>query len=244
MKEKVCYKCDISKKIDNFKFRVDTQKYKNSCKACDKIYFTTRYAKNIEREREKRRVHYKNNKEAYKERVKEWKKNNPEKVRKNRAVEYNRRKVKRKEGKYSEPKRSINREMASRSEKLWRSKNKDKVRGYKKKYNSKLVARISSNLRVRLRQAVKNNQKGGSAVRDLGCSVIEFKRYLESKFEKGMSWRNYGVNGWHIDHIIPLAAFDLTDFAQVKKACHYTNLQPLWAKDNLSKGAKINNEEL
>ena len=54
-----------------------------------------------------------------------------------------------------------------------------------------------------------------------------------------MSWDNYGKKGWHIDHITPLVLFDLTNREQVLMACHYTNLQPLWAKDNLSKGTKI-----
>ena len=54
-----------------------------------------------------------------------------------------------------------------------------------------------------------------------------------------MSWDNYGRTGWHIDHIIPLSKFDLTDREQFLKACHYTNLQPLWAKDNLIKGNKF-----
>lgn len=64
----------------------------------------------------------------------------------------------------------------------------------------------------------------------------EFMAYLEAKFTDGMSWKNYGK--WHIDHIKPLASFDLTDPEQVKAACHFTNLQPLWASDNISKGAK------
>ncbi len=71
----------------------------------------------------------------------------------------------------------------------------------------------------------------------IGCSWIDFKIYLESKFTEGMSWDNYGK--WHIDHIVPLSSFDLSDPVQLEKACHYTNLQPLWAKDNLKKSNKI-----
>jgi hypothetical protein len=94
--------------------------------------------------------------------------------------------------------------------------------------------RLGMRLRNRLRSALKTGQKVGSAVRDLGCSTPELKLYLESKFQPGMTWDNYGQ--WHIDHIKPLAKFDLTDRKQLLQACHYTNLQPLWAGDNLRKG--------
>jgi len=94
-------------------------------------------------------------------------------------------------------------------------------------------------LRARLAQAIKNFNKAGSAIRDLGCSIEFLKTYLESKFQPGMTWENHTKYGWHIDHIVPLITFDLTDREQFLKACHYTNLQPLWAKDNLKKGRKL-----
>ena len=97
--------------------------------------------------------------------------------------------------------------------------------------------RLSRNLRSRLNLAIRNNYIGGKAVRELGCSVKEFKQYLESKFQPGMMWENYGPKGWHIDHIKPLASFDLTKEEEIKVACNYINLQPMWAKDNLSKGS-------
>ncbi|MGA2412383.1 MAG: HNH endonuclease signature motif containing protein [Candidatus Binataceae bacterium] len=96
-------------------------------------------------------------------------------------------------------------------------------------------------LRSRVNKALRrtSNKARLSAVRDLGCTLNELRAYLESKFFPGMTWENRGRNGWHIDHIKPLASFDLTDREQFLQACHYTNLQPLWATDNLRKGAKI-----
>ena len=109
----------------------------------------------------------------------------------------------------------------------------------KKRRKIDIQFKLSLTLRARLNKAVRGNYKTGSAIRDLGCSIDEFKVYLESKFLSGMSWDNWNCNGWHIDHIKPLASFDLTDRNQLLQACHYANLQPLWAKDNISKGDKI-----
>lgn len=119
--------------------------------------------------------------------------------------------------------------------------NKNKInRYYVTKRKTNLQFKLCSILRSRLICALKNNQKVGSAVKDLGCTIDEFKTYLESKFQPGMTWDNHGHRGWHIDHIKPLASFDLSDRKQLLEACHYTNLQPLWAKDNLFKKDKLN----
>ena len=105
-------------------------------------------------------------------------------------------------------------------------------------YNKRFDVRLRSNLRNRLKMAIKGNFKAGSAVSDLGCSIDYLITYFVDLFQPGMTWDNWGKYSWHIDHIRPLSSFDLTDREQFLKACHYTNLQPLWATDNLRKCAK------
>jgi hypothetical protein len=73
----------------------------------------------------------------------------------------------------------------------------------------------------------------------LGCSLEQARKHIEHQFKEGMNWGNCGFRGWHIDHIIPCSAFDLTKIEEQKKCFHYTNLQPLWAKDNLRKSNKL-----
>ncbi len=81
-------------------------------------------------------------------------------------------------------------------------------------------------------------KKALSAALLVGCSTEELKIYLEKQFTDGMSWNNYGE--WHIDHIRPCASFDLSDLSQQIECFHYTNLRPLWAEDNKSKGGTWN----
>jgi hypothetical protein len=162
---------------------------------------------------------------------------------------------------YQKSYRKLNPEKTFQDAKTYREANKDKIAEQKRSYqieNKEQIAEYSNNyeklrketdvgfklrkqLRSRLATAINQNQKSGSAVDDLDCSIEELKKHLESKFypnpETGevMTWDNWTTNGWHIDHIQPLSKFDLTDFLQFKEACRYTNLQPLWAKDNLRK---------
>lgn len=131
--------------------------------------------------------------------------------------------------------------------KIYRDNNKNKIaQYYKDRIKRDPQYRIIKSLRSRLYQVLKNNQKVGSAVRDLGCSIKDLKFYLKSKFysrsktNEQMTWANYGANGWQIDHIKPLIAFNLADKKQFLKACNYSNLQPLWEEDNRKKGGRIN----
>ena len=73
----------------------------------------------------------------------------------------------------------------------------------------------------------------------IGCTIEEFWNHLEKHFKPGMTWENYGKAGWEMDHIIPCANFDLIVPEQQKQCFHYTNLQPLWVHENMSKGKKI-----
>jgi hypothetical protein len=149
----------------------------------------------------------------------------------------------------------INRALQGAAE--WKASNKEKVSEYNKIYSKqnseqiKLVRSkrdkikrksdpvfvIKARLRNRVWSMLKNKKKSATTEKMLGCSYEFFKTYIEQKFSKNMGWHNMGE--WHIDHIKPLASFDLNDFEQQAIAFHYTNHQPLWAKDNIAKGAKI-----
>ena len=116
-------------------------------------------------------------------------------------------------------------------------KGKATEKTYAKTYRKTVQARLRHSLRGRLWGALNGKYKAGSAIRDLGCTVEQLKEYIEKQFKPGMTWGNWALDGWHIDHINPLASFDLTDREQFLQACHFTNLQPLWAEENLSKGS-------
>lgn len=105
-----------------------------------------------------------------------------------------------------------------------------KIRRQKPKYKmirnlSKRLGKIFKNLKI--------NKTNFSYSKSVGCSSAKLKSYIESKFKPGMTWENHGK--WHIDHIIPLSAFDLKNELTRPQANHYTNLQPLWAEENMSK---------
>lgn len=128
---------------------------------------------------------------------------------------------------------------------IWKTyyyKNKIKLNKNKIKYRNKIYAtdpyfKLYTSIRTRINKVIKNNVKCKKTIDLLGIDIKGLWKHLESKFKKGMTKENHGK--WHIDHIIPCALFDLSDPKQQAKCFHYTNLQPLWAHENLSKGAKI-----
>lgn len=97
----------------------------------------------------------------------------------------------------------------------------------------------ATSLRSQLRLLVRGLAEYDSLKELVGCDHETLKVHLESLFQEGMSWENYGKHGWHVDHIKPCIAFDLTNKAQAMQCFHFTNLQPLWASENWSKGFKF-----
>jgi len=109
----------------------------------------------------------------------------------------------------------------------------------RKKCQSDLNFRLRKNLRKRIWAVIKLNQKSDVTIKLIGCSLEFLKQYLEKQFKQDMTWNNYGKKGWEVDHIIPCASFDLSKSSEQKKCFNYKNLQPLWIKENRSKGFKI-----
>ena len=132
-------------------------------------------------------------------------------------------------------------------------KNKEKLvkyqleynKEYQKEYRKRPHVRVYRLQAKRMRRLIKDagKKKSLKTTKYLGCNVRELMSHLENQWSPGMSWDNYGTHGWHIDHIRPCASFDLSDEEQQKICFHYTNLQPLWAEDNLKKSKKWEEEQ-
>jgi len=119
--------------------------------------------------------------------------------------------------------------------KEYRKKNSELYRKYyKQKRKTDINYKLAHNLRRRLRGVLNNKSKKSSVLNLLGCSLKEFKKHLENKFNSKMTWKNYG-KVWEIDHIKPCVSFDLSKLKQQKQCFNYKNLQPLTVKENRSK---------
>lgn len=156
--------------------------------------------------------------------MRKWRKNNLEKAREQARLKYQR-----------------NKERIKKQVKAYRQRNKEKIYLADKKRAKEPQRKLGIKLRIRVYMALSRIgvNKSLSTEKLVGITMLELKKHIEKQFKKGMTWENHGK--WHLDHILPLASFDLTDEEQQKKAFHYTNLQPLWAEENLSKHSKILN---
>lgn len=163
----------------------------------------------------------------------------------NRASSEYRKKNSAKISAYMKKYRAENKDKIRKLNKNWLSKNKDSQREKQREYlNNRLKSdstfRLVFYMRSRMREALKT--KGVKhlckKIEILGCDAPFFRAFLESQFTPEMSWENYG-SYWHVDHIIPLASFDLRDSEQQKRAFHYSNCRPLEGSENISKSDSL-----
>lgn len=186
-------------------------------------------------------------KDCSRKNIKKWKEAHP-----NYDVEYSKRYHKERPNASKENHRRYNEKYPGKhaqDQLKWTDRNPNYDKVYKKnKYYEDVQFRVAVNLRNRIRNAIRRQankdgacvQKPGSAWSDLGCDWPTYKAWMEAKFQPEWTWTGPGRKLWHIDHVVPLASFDLTNREQFLKAVHYTNQQPLLGKDNLTKYTKLN----
>jgi hypothetical protein len=212
---KTCSNCKIEKSLDEF--HIDSKGRfgrKSRCKDCLNKRAIDWYHQNSDRINADKREKYIENREYYIERVNLWRENNREKV-----IEYNKQ--------YNKQRYQDNREQYNEYKRDWQ----------KNKRNSDSLYKLKCTLRTRTSMAFRRKswKKNTKTQEMLGGEWITVKSHIESRFKEGMSWDNFGE--WQIDHIIPLASAKTEK--DLIELCHYTNLQPLWAEENLIKGNKI-----
>jgi hypothetical protein len=227
----ICGSCGLDQSLAHYEFRKDSGTYRKTCRKCrnttkqrsrlsperleslretDKLKQRQRRSEKGEIINSQRRTAYEENKQNILEKNKKWRKENWAAVARQRSESgYNR-----------------------RSQNKWYHN--------KGKYDIQFV--ISERLRGRLRRALKNGRNNGatkvvSAIELVGCTPEQLIAHLQAQLKDGMTWENYG--DWHIDHIRPCNSFDLQDTEQQKTCFHFTNLQPLWGRENILKGDKL-----
>lgn len=168
----------------------------------------------------------------------EWRDRNPEKAA--IVVRKSKDKHREKNNLLARERRALNPEISRAKQKAWQSKNLDKVAGYRRKWiNTHPQAKVANILRVRLNSVLNGKIKAASALDLLGCSLDYFMKFIERKFKSGMSWANYSLKTWHIDHRLPCSSFNMNDEWEQRWCFHYSNLQPMFAKENIAKSNKL-----
>lgn len=223
-----CSKCKSSVLLLGYFSKNRKGEYYKTCDTCreNRKAIDQRYReKNKETIKENHKKHRDTNKEKMIERWKEYRERDGYKEMRHEKYEQNKVEI-------------------LRQQKIYYNKNKEwitkrHIQYTRNRRKNDPLFRCLDNLRCRLYKAIKFNVKSQRTKELLGCSGEELKEHLEQQFEVGMSWGNHGNKGWHIDHILPCVSFDMSLPEEQKKCFHYTNLQPLWWYDNLSKGSQI-----
>lgn len=242
---KVCIKCEFEKELSEFGKRADSKDgYRNDCKECRKEFNKLYKELNKESLSNKKKIWALINKEEISQKQKEYREDNKEKIsiqrKEFRESNKERLSLERKEF------REKNKELLAKRKKDYYEKNREKENKRKAKWHKNKIEtddnyKLRTSIRSLIYQSVKNAGYRKSQLRlkktdlILGCTTEFFREYLEERFLEGMTWENHGE--WHIDHKTPVSWGENEDDIYILN--HYTNFQPLWAFDNLSKGNRF-----
>jgi hypothetical protein len=248
---KINYRVNNKQKIKTYNKKYK-QENKNRIKNTRKIYRLKNIIKIKEDEKIRGKTYRKNNPEKINDYLKKYRIENKEKIGENQKTR--RLKHLKKNPNYYKDYQIKNSVKLKENSDRYYLDNKEKIKVRAKKYakehrkkiNKRIAYRYKNDIQFHLNKklktyfhkSLKNNSKNGRMIDYLGMTIAEFKNYLESNFENWMTWENRGLYngnfkyGWDIDHIKPLCLFDLSIEEQVKKAWHYSNLQPLCSKIN------------
>ena len=225
---KICSKCQQQKPEIKFERSSRTKSgFTSRCLDCKSAAGKQYYAQNLD---------------TVTERIRQYQKQNAQHLFQARRIykERHRSAIQKKDAAYY----AAHKEELKRQRKQHFLSNPDAARQCRKARHQKYMKlpefRMKRNIRTRIWESLNGKHKTDKTLQLTGCSVPELIKHLESKFTEGMSWDNYGRNGWHIDHIKPCISFDLSNPEEQRRCFHYTNLQPLWEFDNLSKNDQLN----
>lgn len=240
---KCCVECKEIKDLQLFgKDKNSKDGFARRCKICQKEHSRKYREDNLDLLKIKKAEYRKNNREKINLKQIEVRIKNKDKINSDRRKFY-------KENTELFKKRNLkNKDNIKLSKKKYRANNKNKIKEYdlknREKKNKQKVEhrklnphkRVQHCLQTRIRTAINSSdgKKSNNTEELIGCSIQFYKEYLESKFTKGMTWNNYGLTGWHIDHIKPCALFDLSDPKQQMECFNYANTQPLWATKEIA----------
>lgn len=240
----ICAKCKIEKSLDEFSNDNHGLNGKSYwCKKCSSINHKKYYQEYKEKIRMDSNKYYREHKIERKKYIKL----NKEiiSIKHKKYLEDHKEEIKKYRQEHKEQSKKyklINKEKISLQNKEYYLKNIEKIKNYRKKYRKNNLKRnfkykLTQNLRNRIWYAIKGKNKSLPTMMLIGCEIDFLMFHLQKQFKDGMSWDNYGK--WHVDHIMPCSSFDLSKPEEQIKCFHYSNLQPLWAKDNLVKNAKL-----
>jgi HrpA-like RNA helicase len=227
---KICSKCGVLKPDDEFYFdKTGIRGRRSACKVCRGVVDAQYRKNNRERIAEKNKKWFSEHSEYLKEYGKQW-----------RAVNKERRKYQNKRWCQE------NKERKNEMDRKWHKENRERTllaarKSSRKQYNTP-QGKINSSIRRLMLLSLQGKSKNRSHWEDLvGFTADQLKTHLEKRFKPGMTWENYGRNGWHIDHKIPIAAFnyEIPGDIDFKRCWSLKNLSPLESSKNCSKGARI-----